>query len=202
MKYVTAARFGILPLVLTVGCAFRDGKKTAAAPPVPPPKPAAAAPKPAIPDAPYSTLQTDVALPSPQPVSAAAMAAVPQPPPPKEPEPADAPRPRRPTTTTAQTTVTPDPPPAPVQPPRRVRVTETAQDRKRILSEVEKRRLEIEDNLNKAQRRQLSSEERTATERARAFLVQAAAAVKKNDLQEADELSRRALLLSRDLSRE
>jgi hypothetical protein len=130
------------------------------------------------------------------------MAAIPQPPPPKEPEPADTPRPRRPATATAQTTVAPDPPVAPVQPPRRVRVTETAQERRRILRDVETRSKEIEDNLNKAQRRQLSSEERTATERARAFLVQAAAAVKKNDLQEADELSRRALLLSRDLSRE
>jgi outer membrane biosynthesis protein TonB len=185
-----------LSFSLLAGCAFRQAKAAPAPPPAPAP-----APKPiqtAAASEPISLPQTDVYLPRPQAVDPAAVTA----PPPDQP--AEPPPPVRPTVQPTPATPKVEPPvqvqPPPVRPP--VRVVESAGERRRIQTQVESRKKETEDLVARAKRRRLSADQQGIVQRIQAFLEQASAALQQGDMQQADALSNRALLLSRDLNRE
>ncbi|MBI3472570.1 MAG: hypothetical protein HY013_14540 [Candidatus Solibacter usitatus] len=188
--------------LLVAGCSMsRAPKSVAAKAPASAPKPVVVTPAAAVVEPPFSAPQTNVVLPAPQPVSPEAAAVVtPAPEPPPAP-----PKPVRPPTSRPPAAQPEPPPPDPVltPPPRpRVRPAESTAERRKLQAEFASRRRETEALLARLQGRTLSEEEKSAQERVRAFLDQAAAAIKKNDFQQADALSSRALLLAKDLLRE
>src|SRR5205085_1043845 len=106
-----------------------------------------------------------------------------------------------------QTVTGPTPAPAPpaaTQPPsrRRIRPVESAAERRRLQSQILNRQRHVQDVLSKARARQLSEAEKVAVDRIQAFLEQSEAALKDQDLQQAEALSNRAFLLSQELSGE
>ena len=64
------------------------------------------------------------------------------------------------------------------------------------------RQRQVQDVLAKARSRQLSEKDKTAVDRIQAFLEQTEAALKDEDLQQAEALSSRALLLCQEISGE
>jgi hypothetical protein len=77
---------------------------------------------------------------------------------------------------------------------------ESAAERHRLLTEISARQRQVQDILAKAKTRQLSEQEKAAAERIQAFLDQTEGALKDQDLQQAEALSSRALLLCQELN--
>jgi len=180
-------------------------------------KPPAATPKPNPPappvdtasDLPISVPQTQVNLPTPQPIQAEALATIrPEAPPPPEPvNPTVKPRNSTSRTEPRQQVTVPLPPAGPAAPPAtppasrpRIRPVETPAERQRLLAGIGARQKQVQDALARAKNRQLTEAEKSAVERIQAFLEQTEAALKDQDLQQADALSNRALLLCQVLS--
>jgi hypothetical protein len=182
----------------TVGCAAKAARTAA-------PVAAPVAPQPhTAPDEPVSIAQTNVFLPKPQPIQAEALA-TPPPELPPAPEPLNQtakPRPAPPKPEPrVQAAQGPPPPPAiPAPSRRRIRPVESAAERHRLLTEIGARQRQVQDLLAKAKTRQLSDAEKGAAERIQAFLEQTEAALKDQDLQQAEALSNRALLLCPELN--
>jgi hypothetical protein len=185
----------------TVGCSLRAAHNVPVAA-APPPQPTLTS----APEEPVSIAQTNVYLPKAQPVQADAVAA---PPPelPPAPEPlnqtakprnAAAPKPAPRQETGVQTVQGPAPPPTTSR--RRYRPVESAAERHRMLTEIANRQRQVQDFLAKAKTRQLSDAEKGAAERIQSFLEQTEAALKDQDLQQAEALSNRALLLCPELN--
>ena len=192
----------------TAGCAATTAHATPVAA-APPPQPRQEPSTVAV-EEPISITQTNVVLPKPQPIQADALAVAPpevtRPPEPSTPAakprvPAPRPEPRQ------QATLPPPqvPQPAPASPNPaasrvRIRPVESAAERNRLLNEVGSRQRQVQDFLAKAKARQLSDAEKGAAERIQAFLDQTEAALKDQDLQQAEALSNRALLLCQELN--
>jgi hypothetical protein len=81
-----------------------------------------------------------------------------------------------------------------------MRPVESAAEKQRLLTEIGARQRQVQDILAKAKTRQLSDAEKGAAERIQAFLEQTEAALKDQDLQQAEALSNRALLLCPELN--
>jgi hypothetical protein len=194
-------------------CSLRGhATQTAAAQPAPP-KPPAPKPPPVetTDNLPISVPQTQVTLPTPQPIQAEALATLkPEPPAPKP-----VTQPSKPTPQTTQTTRTETrgpatvqgppagpPPPPPTASRRRIRPVESVAERRRLLTEITNRQRNVQGILAKTRSRQLTEAEKNAVDRIQAFLNETAAAVKDQDLQQAEALSNRALLLCQELSAE
>jgi hypothetical protein len=77
---------------------------------------------------------------------------------------------------------------------------ENAADVRRLQSEIGARQHHVQDILAKARARQLSDAEKSAADRIQAFLEQTEAALKDQDLHQAEALSNRALLLCQELT--
>jgi hypothetical protein len=69
-----------------------------------------------------------------------------------------------------------------------------------MLNEIGARQRTVQDLLAKAKARNLSEAEKSAADRIQAFLEQTEAALKDQDLQQAEALSNRALLLCPELN--
>jgi hypothetical protein len=193
----------------TVGCAAKAARTA----PIPPPATPQAQPtiNSSATDEPISVAQTNVVLPKPQPIQAEALAAPPQETPPA-PEPANqTAKPRVPAAAkpeprqqagaqTAQGPVPPPPPPNPTTSRPRIRPVESASEQHRLLTEIGARQRQVQDILAKAKTRNLSDAEKSAAERIQAFLDQTENALKEKDLQQAEALSNRALLLCPELN--
>lgn len=191
----------------TVGCAAKAARSSVTAPATPQPEPAVHAP---TADEPISVAQTNVVLPKPQPIQAEALA-TPPPEEPPTPEPANhTSKPRVPAAVKpeprqqagAQTAQGPPPPPPanPTASRPRIRPVESAAEQQRMLTEIGARQRQVQDILAKAKARQLSDAEKSAADRIQAFLDQTEAALKDKDLQQAEALSNRALLLCPELN--
>jgi len=195
-------------IITAPGCSLKPGGGKV--------KPVAAAPKPAAPDPPQtdtasdlpiSVPQTQVTLPSPQPIQAEALATV-RPESQPSPEPANpAARPPRstPPRNDRQQAIAPPQPAAPQTPaaqPSRVRIrpVESAAERKRLMTGISARKRQVQEILGKVRNRTLTEAQKSAVERIQAFLEQTDAALKDQDLQQADALSNRALVLSQVLN--
>jgi hypothetical protein len=76
---------------------------------------------------------------------------------------------------------------------------ESPAERQRLLTGITTRQRHVQDVLAKAKNRQLSEAEKNAAERIQSFLEQTEAALRDQDLQQAEALSNRALLLSQEL---
>ena len=197
-------------VLATPGCSLRAGGGK--------PKPLAAAPKPTAPepppadtasDLPISVPQTQVTLPRPQPIQAEALATIRPEESQPSPEPANpAVRPPRGAPSRGeqrQQAVAPaqaaGPQPPAAQPSRvRIRPVESAAERRRLLAGINTRKRQVQEILGKVRNRTLTEAQKSAVERIQAFLEQTDAALKDQDLQQADALSNRALLLSQVLN--
>ena len=207
-----AATFALLAAgcLVSAGCAVKAARTTAL------PAPAAPltgqSPSTAVDDEPISIAQTNVALPRPQPIQPDALGAAP-PEVTRAPEPPNQiAKPRIPAAPKAeprqQTSVIPAPPQGPAPPPpanpagsrRRIRPVESAAEHHRLLTEIGSRQRQVQDILAKAKTRQLSEQEKAAADRIQAFLDQTEEALKDQDLQQAEALSSRALLLCQELN--
>ncbi len=189
------AIFVVLWSLAAAGCAARAARVTPA-----PVTPAPPAPAQAVAEEPISVPQTHVVLPRPQPIQAAALViAPPQPPPPEPavqaPKPRSAPKPEsRPQATQTQ----PAGPPLP--PSRRIRPVESAAERRRLLTAISSHQRQAQAILAKARTRSLSDAEKGTADRIQNFLEQTETALKEQDLQLAEALSSRALLLCKELN--
>lgn len=207
-----AATFALLAAscLVAAGCAVNAARTAAAPAPVAPLT--RQSPSTAVDDEPISIAQTNVVLPKPQPIQADALGAAP-PEVTRAPEPSNqTAKPRIPAAPKAeprpQTSVVTAPPQGPAPPPpanpagsrRRIRPVESAAEHHRLLTEIGSRQKQVQDILAKAKTRQLSEQEKAAAERIQAFLDQTAEALKDQDLQQAEALSSRALLLCQELS--
>ena len=198
----------VCSVLATPGCSLRAGGGKL--------KPIAAAPKPAAPDPPSSDTasdlplsvpQTQVTLPSPQPIQAEALATV-RPESQPSPEPANPavrpPRSTPPRNESRQQAIGPPQPaaaPPATQPSRvRIRPVESAAERRRLMAGINTRKRQVQEILGKVRNRTLTEAQKSAVERIQAFLEQTDAALKDQDLQQADALSNRALLLSQVLN--
>jgi hypothetical protein len=187
--------------LLPAGCSLRGRK----------PQPVAAAPKPApvpapAPSGPLSTPQTRVDLPAEQPLDPRALATAPENPPPEpEPPPARTPprRPAPPPAAAGAQAPLPAAPVEPLQPPveERPRVQEalSAEEKRRITDDIATRKREIGDILQQASRRNLSEADRGIVERVRSFVQMCDQAAARGELRQADALSERAVVMSREL---
>jgi hypothetical protein len=188
-------------ILVLAGCPLRArSTPVPIAPPPPAPKPVDAAA-----DEPISVPQTTAILPRPQPIQAAALPVVPPelPPSPREPT-AQPPKPRPAPRTESHPQTTQTPPAGPQPPPtrRRIRPVESAAEQRRLQTLVADRQRQAQDILAKAKARSLSETEKNTVERIQAFLEQTDGALKEHDLELAEALSARALLLSRELTPE
>jgi len=189
----------IVLIVPLVGCTLHAGKQAAVPPP---PSPAAAQPAP--PEAPLSIPQTAVTLPSYQEVNPDAIppeTALPVPPPEKPEAPPPAPRPvHRALVKHGEEDVSePETPSAPaVQEQAPIQPILTGDEQKKIQGDIDARKREIEDRLNRAKGR-VSSHDQPLVDRIKSFLTQCAEAEKSGDYAQADALSERALILAREL---
>jgi hypothetical protein len=193
--------------MVTAGCAAKAARTAPVAPSAPRPQPAASTP---VADEPISIAQTNVFLPQPQPIQAEALA-TPPPEAPPAPEPLNqtakprspaAPRPEPRQQVGVQVVQGPAPPPVTPPPSRpRIRPVEPPPaERSRMLNEIGARQRTVQDLLAKAKARNLSEAEKSAADRIQAFLEQTEAALKDQDLQQAEALSNRALLLCPELN--
>jgi len=183
-------------LLFSNGCAiFRRKPKTP-----PPPPPAAAAP---IPEPePSEPVIVEPQIPPP-------VVEIPKPPPQPETEPPKfpeepKPKPRRktvrsPATAVPQPEVQPEPPAQPPAPPPRLGEVLSANQRTDLLAQLDGNVTEARRILGSLSGRALTREQSEAAARARAFIEQALER-KDSDIGLAVELSRRALVLARDLA--
>jgi hypothetical protein len=81
-----------------------------------------------------------------------------------------------------------------------LRPVESAAERQRLMSGIAARQREVQGVLAKAKNRQLSEKDKIAIERIQSFVDQTETALKEEDFQQAEALSKNALLLSQDLS--
>jgi hypothetical protein len=192
----------------TVGCALKAARTApVSAVATPQPQPAIAA---AATNEPISVAQTNVVLPQPQPIQAEALATLPPEAPPapgpanqtaKPRVPAAAkPEPRQQAGAQTVQGPPPPPPPNPAASRPRIRPVESVVDQHRLLAEIAARQRQVQDILAKAKARNLSDAEKSAAERIQAFLDQTETALKDKDLQQAEALSNRALLLCPELN--
>ncbi|MDP2998894.1 MAG: hypothetical protein Q8N47_15510 [Bryobacterales bacterium] len=181
-------------LLFSSGCAiFRRKPKT---PPPPPPVVAAPIPEPepselVIVEPQIPPPVVDIPPPAPQPEQV----------PPKFPEPPK-PKPRRKTVKSPAPVVPqpqPEPPPQPSAPPPRLGEVLGADQSKDLLAQLDGNVAETRRILGSLSGRSLTREQSEAAARARAFIEQALGR-KGSDIGTAVELSRRALLLARDLA--
>ena len=183
-------------LLFSNGCAiFRRKPKT----PPPPPPPAVAAPvpepkpsEPVIVEPQFPPPVVEIPKPAPQP----------EPVPPKFPEPPK-PKPRRktvrrPAPVVPQPETKPEPPAQPPAPPPRLDEVLGADQRTDLLAQLDGNVTEARRILGSLSGRSLTREQSEAAARARAFIEQALER-KDSDIGTAVELSRRGLLLARDL---
>ena len=212
MKCAVTGRFLRLSIPLAIivalsGCSLKGKPKTASIPSTP--TAGGNAPYRSVsppPEPPYAEPQTRVSLPAPQPVNEQAANIVKPPEPVAQAQP-PAPKPAKPVRVAQQNT-----PPAPVQPPpqepppppqtavrNRIRPVDSAAERQRLQREIEVRRAEAERIVSEVSSKPLSDAQKDIIVRVQGFLDQAAQALNDNDLRQADALSNRALLLSRDL---
>ena len=193
----------ILPLALAVqmllfsnGCAISRRKPKTQ----PPPPPAVAAPIPepkpsepviVVPQIPPPVVEIPKPAPQPEPI------------PPKVPEaPKPKPRPRtvrRPATVVPQPETKPEPPPQPPAPPPRLDEVLGADQRADLLAQLDGNVTAARRILGSLSGRSLTREQSEAAARARAFIEQALER-KDSDIGTAVALSRRGLLLARDLA--
>lgn len=189
------------------GCSIRANQKAANTPPAPKPI-TPSAPEPIAPEgprvtqAPISTPQTSITLPSPQPLGNERL-------PPRETQtmsapatPPAQPAPPRVSRQASQPAVAPPSAQAKTPPRQRVRPLESAAERRRLQSGVTARQQKVRDLIAKIKGRQLSDAEKASLGRVEAFMEQADVALKNKDLQQAEALSNRALLLGRELEDE
>lgn len=201
-----------LGMLAATGCARLRPHAAPAASAVAKPAPPPPATNERASNEPISVPQTEVVLPQPQPIQAEALAAAQTTSPrtPEQPNQSAKPRPAAPKPEPRQATVQPPPVPAgPLpQPPntsatrRRIRPVESAAERRRMQNEISARQRQALDILAKAKNRQLSDAEKGTVERIQGFLEQTDAAVRDQDLQQAQALSSRALLLCQELNSE
>jgi hypothetical protein len=197
------------PLILLIapllGCTL--GMHKQAATPAPP-KPAAV--QPVAPDAPLSIPQTAVTLPSLQllnPDAIPKVAAVTETPAPPKPEAPPAPRPpRRSAATPPKPEPDPEPetpatPPPAVQEQAPIHPILGSAEQKKIQTDIEQRKKEIDEKLAHA-KGGLSSHDKSLVERIQSFLAQCAQAEQRGDYAQADSLSERAVILARELQGE
>lgn len=193
------------PAVLLTSCVLGGKANTVKTPPTP--APAVTAAKPAPPPGPISSPQTDVQLPPAQAVTPEALATIqnapevvvlePAPPPPKpERKRAASPPPK---VEPAAPPVVETPAPPPPEPQVQLQPVYSEEERRRILTEVERRKGEIAALLRGIARRRLSADERSRQDRIHSFVAVVDDAVKRGDLSSADSLSQRALILAREL---
>jgi hypothetical protein len=195
-----AAGFG--GVLASAGCAARS---TRATPVAVAPVPYAPAPAHAAAEEPISVPQTAAILPRPQPIQAEALAVAPPELPQAPPEPpAQPPKPRPTARTDSRPQTTQTQPIGPQPPPtrRRIRPVETASEQRRLQTLIADRQRQAQEILAKARARTLSEPEKNTVERIQAFLEQTDGALKEQDLELAEALSSRALLLSRELTPE
>jgi hypothetical protein len=207
-------KFNAIFVLLAAGCIGTVGCAAKAARTAPVTTPAAPQPQPAVhappADEPISVAQTNVVLPRPQPIQAEALY---QPPPetPRAPEPSNQttrtrapaaakPEPRQQAGAQAVQGPPPPPPPNPAASRPRIRPVESAAEQHRMLNEIGARQQQVRDILAKAKTRNLTDAEKSAAERIQAFLDQTEAALNDKDLQQAEALSNRALLLCPELN--
>ena len=197
-------------LLALASCEIRGNAKATKTPPVPT---AAAVPPPAPPAPPISTPQTEIQLPEAQPVTPEALATIqvppaePKPPePPPEPtakpttrRPAPAPQPKQETPPAVAETPPPQPA-APAEEQPRLQPFYSEEERRRILGEIEKRRVEIEGILHGINQRRLAASKRSVIGRIHSFIEVADDAARRGDLRSADSLSQRALILAQELA--
>jgi hypothetical protein len=206
-------KFNVIFILLAAGCIGTVGCAAKAARTAPVATPAAPQPRLAAntsaADEPISIAQTNVVLPKPQPIQPEALSA-PPPEAPRAPEPLNqtakprvpaAPKPEPRQQAGAQAVQGPAPPPPnPAASRPRIRPVESAADQHRMLTEIGARQQQVRDILAKAKMRNLSDAEKSAAERIQAFLDQTEAALNDKDLQQAEALSNRALLLCPELN--
>jgi hypothetical protein len=207
-------KFNAIFVLLAAGCIGTVGCAAKAARTAPVTTPATPQPQPALnahpADEPISVAQTNVVLPRPQPIQAEALATLP-PEAPRVPEPANQstrtrapaaakPEPRQQAGAQPVQGPPPPPPPSPAASRPRIRPVESAAEQHRLLTEIGARQKQVQDILAKAKARPLSDAEKSAAERIQAFLDQTENALKEKDLQQADALSNRALLLCPELN--
>jgi hypothetical protein len=193
----------------TVGCAAKAARSAPMPPPATPQPQTAVHAPPA--DEPISVAQTNVVLPKPQPIQAEALAVLPPETPPA-PEPSNQtakprvpaaakPEPRQQAGAQTAQGPPPPPPPNPAAASRpRIRPVESPADQHRLLTEIGARQQQVREILAKAKTRNLSDAEKSVAERIQAFLDQTENALKDKDLQQAEALSNRALLLCPELN--
>ncbi len=189
-------------MLAVAGCAARSAR---AAPVAVAAVPRASVPVSAEPEEPISVPQTTVILPRPQPILAEALVVAPPELPTAPPEPAaQPPKPRPAARTDAHPQTTPMQPAGPQPPPtrRRIRPVETAAKQREMQALIADRQRQAQEILAKARARSLSESEKNTVERVQAFLEQTDGALKEQDLELAEALSSRALLLSRELTPE
>jgi hypothetical protein len=162
-----------------------------------------------MPEPPLSTPQTEAQLPAPQPISPEALATVQQPvevepvelpPPPKLPRRTSPPNPPR--VDAGQAEVPQVAPPTVEEPRGRIQPMVPAEEARRIMDEIQKRKSEITTLVNRAKGRRLSENEQDALERIPSLVAQTDEAVGRGDIRQADKLSELALTLARTLQNE
>ena len=209
-----------IPLLATAlvftSCLIRPKTSAAKTPATPMPAPAQTAPP--APPAPISSPQTEIQLPPAQPVSAEALATIQTIPDPTEPAPelpAKAPA-HRPAAAPAAspkaesgTAVTAEPPPvqgpptpvpAPAEEQPRLQPVYSEEDRRRILADIEKRKVEVEGLLRGVSQSRISQGQRGVVDSIRSLMNMTDDTAKRGDLRSAALLSERALILARELA--
>jgi hypothetical protein len=195
-------RFLIVAMLLVSlpACVFRRSPSVAAAAPPPQPAPPAAA----KPEVPLSIPQTRVELPPSQPLDPAALQVeLPPPPEPVETAPPAKP-PRRPAPPVAGPATQPQPeqpaPPAPAAEERpRIQEIISAEERKRLMDEINNRKREVGEIAGDVSRRSLSAQDRDTLARMRGLVQQCDQAAERGDLRQANALCERAIILARGL---
>jgi protein TonB len=210
MRQVSKAAIGLLALLLSA-CEMK--LPHARTPPPPQPTTAKAEPEPvAAPSEPLSIPQTQVRLPNPQPIDPEALAA------PPVNVPADTPAPRRthagpkrsgpqppPVTSpgkpeSAETAEAP--PPAPTESPRPpIGPVLPDEERRRLNEDIASRLKEVEQRLTRIAGLRLSDPQKSSVQTIRSFVDLSHKALEQGDIQKANDLAEKALILAQELDR-
>ena len=209
----------VVTAVLALSSCELGGKTNAAKIPATPAAAAVAPAPPPAPPQPISIPQTEVQLPPAQPVSTEALATIQAPPletktAPEEPEPEPTAKPatRRPppvgpkqdpkqeSTTPAPAETAQQPPPQPAEERPKLQPVYTEDERRRILGEIERRKVEIDGILRNINQTRIPSNQRGVIDSIHSFLSSCDDSAKRGDLRSAEALSDRALLLARELA--
>jgi len=216
MRFLAAV--AVFAATLSLCSCILGGTKTPKTPVTPAALDPNAAAKPAGPPPPLSSPQTDIQLPPEQTISPEALATIQVAPEPPTPEPAPpakppqskkpapvaaAPKPEAPATSTVETpSPVPTGPATPSVTPEeqpRLQPVYSEEEKRRILAELEKRKIETDSLLRGISQGRASGDQKTAVDRVRSFMSVADDAAKRGDLHSADAFSLRALVLAREL---